>query len=244
MRQRRVRRAVLGSMLSILGVALISTPVLAAGYDSTTEALIRTLTQQLVFIAVPILVLVEGLLVYIVYRYRNNDEAEPTSENRRLEIGWTVATALILLLVGVLSYNVMAQPAVEAGPSIGEDKPDDAVTMTITGYQWYWDADYPNANVTIEQADTIYLPVDRPLYIYVNSGDVIHSVHVPGLGLKKDAMPGQRSLLRTEITNEGEYQLYCAEFCGVGHSDMTATIKAVSYEEYQDWLAQQKQEGA
>jgi len=241
---RRLRRAVLGSLLSILGVALISTPVLAAGYDSTTEALIRTLTQQLIFIAVPILVLVEGLLVYIVYRYRNNDEAAPTSENRRLEIGWTVATALILLLVGVLSYNVMAQPAVEAGPSIGEDKPDDAVTMTITGYQWYWDADYPNANVTIEQADTIYLPVDRPLYIYVTSGDVIHSVHVPGLGLKKDAMPGQRSLLRTEITSEGEYQLYCAEFCGVGHSDMTATIKAVSYEEYQDWLAQQKQGGA
>lgn len=240
---RWLRRAVLGSVLLILGVTLVSTPVLATGYDSTTEELIQTLTQQLIYIAVPILILVEGLLVYIVYRYRNNDEAEPTTENRRLEIGWTVATALILLLVGVLSYNVMAQPAVEAGPSIGEDKPDDAVTMTITGYQWYWEADYPNANVTINQADTIYLPVDRPLYIRVTSGDVIHSVHVPALGLKKDAMPGQRTLLHTEITNEGEYQLYCAEFCGVGHSDMTATVKAVSYEEYQDWLAQQKQEG-
>lgn len=236
----RVRQAATFGITLVAGLVFGTVPVAAAGYDSTTEALIRTLNTQLTVIALPITVFVLAVLLYTVLRFRGNDEPKPTGENRNLEISWTVATALILVVVGVLSYQVMADPSVTTTQEMAQDAPEDAVEVTLVGHQWYWEVQYPDENITIQNVDTIYLPVDRPVYITVTSGDVIHSVHVPDLGLKADAIPGQRSFLQTRILNEGEYQLYCAEFCGAGHSKMTAVVKGVPEDEYEQWLEQQQ----
>lgn len=230
------RIAAIGVLLfALLSIAV--EPALAAGYDSPTEELIRTLNQKLLYVAIPITVLVEGILIYTVWRFRNNDERKPTQENRRLEITWTVATAIILMFVGIASTQVMASPWITTTPDT--EVPEDAVEVNVVAGQWYWTYEYPEENVST--SETMVIPANKPIYLNITSEDVIHSVHVPELGLKQDAIPGEDNSLLFEARTEGEYQLYCAEYCGVGHSDMLGTVTVVSEEEYEQWLEEQKE---
>jgi cytochrome c oxidase subunit II len=201
------------------------------GFDSTTEALIRTLNRRLLLVAVPLALLVEALLIYAVVRFRGG-VAIPTPENKSLEIGWTVATAFVLLFVAVVSYGVLGSPFVTASPEPAGERPADAVEIEIVAEQFTYDVRYPAANVTVESTDVIYAPTDRPVYFEVRAADVLHSVHVPALGLKQDAFPGQWNLLHTRLLDPGDYRLYCAEFCGVGHSRMRTTLSVVPPEQY------------
>ena len=235
----RIRPVLLGLSFAAIGVSIVASPVAAAGADSTTEALIDALNLKLLYVAVPITILVEGILIYTVWRFRNNDDPKPTQENRRLEITWTVATAIILLFVGVASYQVLALPAITAPPQAMENEQANSTEVTIVGQQFLWTFKYPEENVT--SRGTLVLPANRSVALNITSNDVIHSVHIPELGLKQDAVPGQYNRLQTTPTSQGTYQLYCAEYCGVGHSQMTATVKVVSYDEYQQWLEEQKQ---
>lgn len=242
MDRRLARRALLVSSLAVL---VLAEPATAQPSSSVTERLIWDLNQNLLYAAVPITVLVEGILLYTVIKYKDNDDPEPTRENRRLEITWTVVTALILLGVGLASYQVMAQPYVVSGgaqPVQDESEPVE-VAVFAERYSWtfaYNDTGPPGERVT--SAGTLVVPVDRPLVIRVTSEDWIHSFHAPGLGLKQDAMPGAYNQIQTRITEEGSYQLYCAEYCGVGHADMLAEIEAVSQSEYEQWLDEQEGE--
>nr|WP_282594310.1 cytochrome c oxidase subunit II [Halorientalis brevis] len=200
-------------------------------FDSTTERLIRTLNRQLLLVAVPIVLIVEALLLYTVWRFRNKEVAVPTPESPRLELSWTIATAVILIFVGVVSYWVLVHPDVTATPETATVS-DNATEVQITAHQWYYTAGYPAANVTDRRADVIYVPANRPVVFRITSADVIHSVHVPDLGLKQDALPGQYNLLRTTVYDTGNYTLYCAEYCGEEHSLMNTTVRAVPPDEY------------
>ncbi|WP_281377755.1 cytochrome c oxidase subunit II [Halosimplex pelagicum] len=201
------------------------------GFDSTTEALIRTLNRRLLLVAVPLALLVEGVLVYAVWRFRGG-VAVPTPENKSLEIGWTVATAFVLLFVAVVSYGVLASPFVSGAAESAGERPADAVEIEIVAEQFNYGVRYPAANASVADTDVIYAPTDRPVYFEVTAEDVLHSVHIPALGLKQDAFPGQWNLLHTRLLDPGEYHLYCAEFCGVGHSRMRTTLSVVPPEEY------------
>lgn len=224
-----------------VGLTLAVEPAAAAGYDSTTEELIRGLNRLLTYIAVPIAVLVEVVLVYTVVRFRNNEDPKPTEEKRWLEISWTIGTALVLLVVGVASYHVMAHPDVTATPQGAIAADGTTADVVVVGHQWYWEVRYPDENVTVRSAETFYLPAHENLTVAVTSGDVIHSVHIPALAIKQDAMPGQRNYVRTRITSTGDYQLYCAEYCGTAHSQMTATVRVVNETAYRQWLEDQRQ---
>jgi cytochrome c oxidase subunit 2 len=249
-------------VLSFLGLALVFAvePVAA---QSITENLISELNQKLLYVALPITLFVEGILIYTVWRYRGNENPTPTEENRRLEITWTIATAIILLFVGVAAYQVLGSPFVSltAGPGVGAGaagfadpgggetnvpmnlsengsgaiapSEPNAVEIEVIAYQWGWEFHYPNGKVS---QSTLAVPTDRPVYLHITSRDVIHAVHVPQLGLKQDAIPGQYNTIKTQVTEAGQYQLYCAEFCGSGHSAMLATADAMPDEQYQQWL--------
>lgn len=237
---------VVGSLLGAGVVAAAGVATAAAhpgGAGATTGDQIWGLHRQLLWIAVPIALLVEGLIVYTVVRFRHNDEPTPTGDSRRLEIGWTVATALVLVFVGVASFQVLAHPSVTADDRAAGDPPADAVAVEFTASQWQWTVGYPAANVTVERAKVIYLPADRPLVITVTSTDVIHSLHVPALGLKQDAVPGQQHRITTRVTETGDYRLYCAEYCGAGHSQMLATVRVVPPSEFRAWLDEQRASG-
>ena len=231
------KRTAFATLLGVGVLALFADPVLAQGYDSTTEALIRSLNNQLLYMAIPITVLVEGILIYTVWKYRNNDDPKPTKENRRLEISWTIATALVLLVVGYASYGVMANEYVTNAQ--GQLEPsEEAVEVEVVGQKYLWNFNYQDQNVST--TGTLVLPVNTNVYLNITSSDWIHAVHVPALGLKQDAMPGTHNTIKTKVTSTGNYTLYCAEYCGVGHSKMLGEIQVVSQQEYQNWLEEQQ----
>jgi cytochrome c oxidase subunit II len=248
-------------LCAALAVALLlaaTEPVLAQ--SSVNEGLISGLNEKLLWVAVPITVLVEGILIYTVWKYRNNDNPTPTRENRRLEITWTVATAVILLFVGLGSFLVMGspyvapsddgvqaqqqiQPAVtqpDVSGAIAPTEPD-AAQVEIRAYQWGWTFNYPDDNVT--SSGTLVVPANTEVYLHVISDDVLHAVHVPALGLKQDTIPGQYDTIQTNISQTGSFQLYCAEYCGSGHSRMLANMTVLPQNEYQSWLQEQRSSG-
>jgi cytochrome c oxidase subunit 2 len=231
----KAKRTALATLLGVGVLALFADPVLAQGYDSTTEELIRSLNNQLLYMAIPITVLVEGILIYTVWKYRKNDDPTPTKENRRLEISWTIATALVLLVVGYASYGVMANDYVS---NTGDLEPEgDAVEVEVVGQKYLWTYNYEGENVTT--TGTLVVPNNTDLYLRITSDDWIHAFHVPELGLKQDAMPGTHNTIKTKVTSQGNYTLYCAEYCGVGHSQMLGEVQVVSQQEYEEWLEEQ-----
>jgi len=239
-------RRVAPALLAGVGLVLVATGPAAARPATDTARFIYGLSDTLLLVAVPVTLFVEGVLFYAIWRYRRNDEPTPTRENRRLEVGWTVATAVILVFVGLSAYSVMAHPSVTTTPTEAERlmQGGDPVVVNVTGAQWFWTFDYAGQNVTTQTA--LVLPAGRPIVLRITSTDVIHSVFVPGLGIKKDAIPGRTNYQVTTIVNDSvgrSYQLFCVEFCGTGLSDMLAAVNAVSPSDFQPWLANQRSGG-
>jgi len=234
------KRFALASLLSAAVLVLLADPVAA---QSTSADLINELNNKLLYIALPITLLVEVILIYAVLKFKDNDEPKPTKENRRLEITWTVATAFILLFVGVASYGVMADPSVTFTGGEDEIAPNDGdVHIEAQAYQWGWTMSYPEHDITVEgsgDGPTIMLPEGQDIYIGVGSRDVIHAFHVPDLGLKMDALPNDVQYIQTSDLEEGSYQGYCAEYCGLAHSNMYFTVEVVDQDTYDQWIADQ-----
>jgi cytochrome c oxidase subunit 2 len=227
--------------LALLAATLLAFAEPAAAQtvaDSTTEDAIWNLNIQLLAVAIPITVLVEGILIYTVWKFRKNESPLPTQENRRLEITWTVATAIILLFVGVASYQVLANPYVTASSQQQLDTQQEPVEVKVYAQKYSWEFEYVGENVTT--TNTLVLPNDRPVRLNVTSRDWLHAFHVPEMGLKQDAFPGKWNQIQTKPTDTGTYQLYCAEYCGVGHSGMLGTVEVKSQDAYQNWLDEQQ----
>ena len=242
------RRAGLVALLGACLLALAAEPVAAQPSASTTVEQIWDLNMNLLYVAIPITVLVEGILIYTVWRFRKRDEPLPTMENRRLEVTWTVATAIILLVVGVASYQVMASPYVTAeSTNQPELQTEETEHITVEAFRYGWEFQYNgssfNESTTVTSSGTLRLPANQEVNLRITSTDWLHAFHVPSLGLKADAFPGQYNELRTVPTETGTYQLYCAEYCGSGHSQMLGTVQVMPQDEYDEWLSEQRSSG-
>jgi cytochrome c oxidase subunit 2 len=226
------RVAAVGGIVAIIG-ALLAEPAAA---QSVNRQLIDRLNFQLLYVAIPLTLFVELILLYAVYRFRNNDEPLPTSDDPSLEITWTVATAIILLFVGVAAYSVLANPYISPNqPGGGDDEvPDDAVVVRGLAYQWDWQFSYPERNVT--NREELVLPANRDVYVRMTSKDVVHSLFVPELGVKQDVFPGRTTVIHTRVFEPGTYRGYCTELCGAGHSEMRTTVRVLPPDDYRDWL--------
>ncbi|QDX39653.1 cytochrome c oxidase subunit II [Salarchaeum sp. JOR-1] len=246
--KRLVSRTVAGLGLLALAVA----PAAAAPSNSLDA--ITSVGNVLLAAALPITILVEAALFYTVWKFRKSDEPKPTKENRRLEITWTAATAVVLLFVGIAAYGGLAAPGVTTtGDTVNETMAEEnPVVVDVIAYQWGWRFEYPVDNETVtvngtEQTLTNFtvssqmvLPDDRTVVLRLHSEDVVHAVHVPDLGLKQDVMPSRVNVLQTTLTDaerDRPYVLYCAEFCGAAHSQMLGSVKVVSQSEYEQFLA-------
>jgi cytochrome c oxidase subunit 2 len=238
------RRAWYLALAAVAFIPVFVAPVAAqGGYDSVTEELIRGLNSELMWVAIPITVLVEGILIYTVWKFRNNDDPKPTKENRRLEITWTVATAIVLLFVGVASYQVLGNPFVAADSTQQIDSEQEPLNVTVEAFRYNWQFNYEDANVST--GDALVLPSDRPVRLQITSRDWLHAFHVPALGLKQDAFPNKTNTIMTQINPSAEgntYMLYCAEYCGSGHSQMLSTVEVKSQGEFETWLDEQQSE--
>ncbi|AAV45857.1 cytochrome c oxidase subunit II [Haloarcula marismortui ATCC 43049] len=234
----RLRRRVLQAGLVVVGLSLLAAPVTA---QSVNRAAIDDLNEQLLYVALPLTLFVELTLVYVIYRFRNNDDPKPTVDDPALEVTWTAATGAILVFVGVSAFVVMANPyitpaAAEASAGGGDAFAEDT-QIDVLAYQWGWEFSYGEASVTTEER--LVLPADKNVTFRLRTTDVIHAIYIPQLGVKQDIFPGRTMTARTHATEPGEYRLYCAEMCGAGHSKMDATVVVKNQSGYDAWMENQ-----
>lgn len=187
------------------------------------------------WVALFIFVLVEGLLVFFVIRYRRRAEDEYPEQyhgNTKLEATWTAIPALILIVVFAFTVRTMAQAGSTAAPAEG-------MPIQVTGHQWWWEVQYPEAQVV--SATEIHIPAGKVVNVELTSVDVIHSFWVPSLMGKTDTIPGHVNKTWLYSTRPGTYYGQCAEFCGTQHARMLFRVVVQPQEEFDAWLKSQQQ---
>ena len=219
----------------------------------TTEGLASAgLYLPIFLIAVVIFVIVEGLLLYLILRYRKRssgaDLPAQTHGNNLLEVIWTALPMVTVFVLFVVSTNVLINDV--------EAKSDEhRAVVDVNAFRFGWIFDYQNpstldadegtyepAGITIsgggrEGAPEMTLPVGEPVLIRLTAADVIHSWYVPSFFFKRDAIPGRVNEFEITIEQPGVYGGQCAEFCGLAHGDMYFSVNAVSPDEYDAWVA-------
>ncbi len=196
--------------------------------SSTIAGDVDALFYFILWASVFFFLLVVGLSVYFVIRYRRKEGREEATShvdyNIKLEVIWTLVPVVLVVIVFVWGFNTFMKMQVV---------PRDAIEIKATGRQWMWVFDYPNGRNSINE---LVVPVDQPIKIRMSSDDVIHSFYVPQFRIKQDVLPNRYTVTWFEANRTGTYDLYCAEFCGDGHSEMLGTVRVVSQEEYASYL--------
>lgn len=229
-------------------VSIVSTLVLlagcasAAGLDGSASTIrpdgsqarnIFNLMIPVFWMALIVFVVVEGLLIYTVFRFRRRPNSPMPAQihgNTRIEIAWTIAPALIALVIAVLTFRTQAENS--ALPT------NNAVYITAVGHQWWFEFQYPGQadEPPILTASDMYIPVGRPVVITLRAVDVVHNFWVPRLAGKTYMIPGKTNFMTFTAEQEGIYKAACSEFCGENHALMRFRVIAVSDEEYNRWL--------
>ena len=184
-----------------------------------------------------IAVMIAMVIFMIRYRTRPGRKAEYIEGNTRLEIVWTTATAVILVILAFMSRATWAD--------IKEHGPPGQVFYGVNAKQFNWEITYPGPDGKIGSKggftteNEMHVPVGKVVRIDLTSKDVIHSFFVPSLRLKQDAVPGRVIKVWFEATETGQYEIPCAELCGFGHSGMKGNLTVQSQADFDKWLADQ-----
>lgn len=183
--------------------------------------------------------LVEGVLIYFLIRYRHREgrEAKYTHGDRRVELIWTVIPGLFLFALAVYQYGAWTLIKVDRPPE------SSSVVFAVEAEQFEWYAIYPGPDGQLgteddleAPANIIHVPVNQSVIINLTARDVLHSFFVPALRLKQDAVPGTTIPVWFEATTSGEYEIVCAELCGLGHYRMRGFLTVESEADFQAWL--------
>lgn len=188
------------------------------------------LVKPVFIIAGVIFVLVNFLVLYSAVRFRRRSEDEAPVQvhgNARLELGWTIAPALILAVVGVLTVGVIFD--INARPAGA-----DVLKVTVTGHQWWWEYEYPDHDV--RTANELVIPTGVKVDVTLLSEDVIHAFWPPKLAGKVDVIPNRVNKMVIEAEKPGTYFGQCAEFCGLSHANMKLRVIAQPPAEFERWL--------
>ncbi|WP_075217000.1 cytochrome c oxidase subunit II [Mongoliimonas terrestris] len=203
------------------------------------------------WIIVPVTLLVLVLLVAVIVKF--NAKANPvpsrTSHNTMIEVIWTVAPVLILLMLAVPSFRLLYEE---------QTIPPADVTIKAIGNKWYWSYEYPDAEAVsfdstlIEDADItdpvnqprmlavdypIVVPAGKVVRVQVTASDVIHAFAMPSMGVKIDAIPGRLNETWFRADTPGVYYGQCSELCGLRHAYMPIQLNVVTEDQYAQWLA-------
>ncbi len=164
------------------------------------------------------------LIFLILYRHRLGVEAkEAPKHNLPLELTWTVIPLVLVFVIFLAGFKGYMDMAIA---------PLETYEINVTGQRWNWLFTYPNGYIDKE----LHVPTNQAVTLVITSEDVIHSLFIPALRLKRDAVPGRYSKLWFKVTVPGEYPIYCAEYCGTGHSTMLTKMVVHEAGEYEKWL--------
>lgn len=219
------------------------------------------LTNLTLAMAAVVFVLVEVGILFVLWKFRTRKDDDPEAlpeqlhGNTKLEIGWTALPAVILAFLAVFTVSTVLD--------LAEDPGEEALRVRVVGQQWWWSYDYdidgdgvyadddtvldgvekPEEYATdIETATELVIPVGRPVYLELESRDVIHSYWIPALNGKKDAVPGRTHYLTVEADEPGTFIGQCSEFCGLSHAYMRQLVHALPEDEYEAWVQDQLQD--
>ena len=236
------------SLLALL--ALVVLPILAA--CGTVDSAQTTINPQsdvareiqgtyafIFWVSVVVFVVVEGALVYAVFRYRrraNSGIPKQTEGNMVLEVTWTIIPALILVAIAVPTWITIFRT---------DDIPEGSFIVNVTGHQWWWEVEYPELRtgegdneVRLVTANEIRVPANRTIGFHLETNDVLHSFWVPQLFGKVDLVPGRTNTVwfTPDADTVGEVFLgQCVEFCGLSHANMRMRIFIDSPDDFAAW---------
>jgi cytochrome c oxidase subunit 2 len=188
------------------------------------------------WIAAVVFVLVEGALVYAVWRFRRrspDDRPRQVHGNTRLEIAWTIIPALLLAGVAVPTVGTIFDLA---------EEPAGAMRVEVHAHQWWWEVRYPDLRLVT--ANEVHIPTGEPVVFELTSEDVIHSFSVPRLAGKQDVVPGRTNTLSFSADEPGTYRGQCQEFCGLSHAYMKFRVVAHEPADFEAWVQGELEQAA
>jgi cytochrome c oxidase subunit 2 len=255
-------RRLLLAALAVAAVAILiaAQPALADTFTpesggSQNANDIDTLYKLTLYIGIVIFLLVWGVLIWslVKYRARRDGVAHQIRGNTPLEIGWTLGAAAILVVLVVVTFlyldDIENPPA--SGPNglsaaasqfASVDQPDPptgggpVLHIHVNGQQYIWRFDYPGKEQLFSYNEMV-VPTDTTVVLEIEASDVIHSWWIPKFGPKADAVPGHvnETWFKVPAGREGIYRGQCAELCGPNHADMRAMVRAVKPDEFEAW---------
>src|SRR6266550_5325852 len=198
-------------------------PESASTMSGDVDALFLYLCGVTIFFAL----LIGGIIVFFVLRYRRRNPFEiprPIEGSQKLETLWSVIPLLIAMsffIWGASLYFRQYRP------------PQNAIEIYVVGKQWMWKFQHATGQREINE---LHVPVGRKVKLIMTSEDVIHDVFVPAFRIKADVVPGRYTTLWFEATKTGSYHLFCAEYCGMNHSQMGGWVVVMDPTEFNNWL--------
>jgi cytochrome c oxidase subunit 2 len=215
--------------LAIAGCSDKNRPMTTLAPKSDLAIWIRDLFIQVTLwdALVLIVVVVAFILAIFVFSSRVGEAAPATaaSSDLGLEIAWTLGPALILLMITIPTVRTIFRSQPPVAPAA-------ALKIKVVAYQWWWEFDYPDG---VKTSNELHIPINWPVRLELQSGDIIHSFWVPQLGGKRDVVPGQINQLTFIANTTGEYPGQCAEFCGLSHANMRFRVFVDSAENFAAW---------
>jgi cytochrome c oxidase subunit 2 len=174
---------------------------------------------------------VGGIMVLIAvfaFRYRRGSAVTRDPAPRRSRVIETLWISVpLLVFLGIFTWAAVLYHDLRTPP-------DDALSINVVAKQWMWKVQHPGGQREINE---LHVPLGRPVKLVMTSQDVIHSFFVPAFRVKQDVLPDRYTTLWFQPSRTGEYSLFCAEFCGTGHSRMTGTVTVMDPDVYSRWLA-------
>jgi len=221
---------------------------------------VDTLYKIILAVAVLVFVGVEGVLLYSLIKFRVRKDAVPAQirGNTKLEVGWTIGAAVILVVLAIVTFvmlpDIRTPPNSDAdgfatdkveklsGPAAYQPIPPNgrALNIKVNGQQYVWRYTYPdgddNDQNNVFNYEELVVPTKTTVTLEIAAQDVMHSWWIPKLGGKADAVPGHLNYTWFKIPKPGVFGGQCAELCGRNHADMVAQVRAVEPAEFTTWL--------
>jgi cytochrome c oxidase subunit 2 len=195
---------------------------------STFAPDVDALFHFVLWVSVAFFAVIMVMTIIFVIKYRRRGAAPVLTpgfhHHTTLELGWIFIPLVLVGIVFVWGFKgFMALNVV----------PKDAMEIKVSAQKWFWSFTYPDGFNTI---DTLVVPAGKPVRLLMSSQDVIHSFYVPDFRMKRDVLPNRYSIAWFEAPNPGDHHLFCAEYCGKGHSEMHGRVRVLGEREYSEWV--------
>ncbi len=234
-----------GVAVLLLLIFVVAVPLVASGGQSgfwmwftpsvTPEGnMIGTLFYWVLGLCGVLFVGIHAIMIYfaVVYHEGNRESTSSTHGHLGVEVTWTVIPTLIMIFLGIYTFNVYANVI---------ESPSEPLQVNVTAQQFSWKFEYPQHDLTLR--NRLVLPSRNGIQFNIQSKDVLHSLFVPSFRMKQDAVPGITTRMNvSKITETGHYSVKCAELCGVGHYRMSADLYVITLQQFKEWLAKPGQD--